>query len=197
MKHFKTVLNHIKLKLFPLSLPPHPPPPAHHCTKCAAGAPVAAARLYQGRGIAAAWHLSTVSTRDYSALTSKEVCLTWVWRCAGSASPWSSLAVLISPPQTFLCFSAAGNTDTSRVGPAHLDVHVGKHLSAFSGTKTRARAHARAPSQKHTLLRQPFLSLFIYFLFLILAGFVLLSEFLSLLCICGEPRQVQWIFEMG
>lgn len=98
----KEFLNRIGLKV---ASPPCSSPLLHHCTKWAAGAPVAGARLYQGRGTAAAWHLSAPSTRgDYSVLTSKEVCLTWAWRCASRASPWSSLAVLISPPQTFSAF---------------------------------------------------------------------------------------------
>lgn len=92
---------------------------------------MAGARSYQGRGIAAAWHLSAPSTRgDYSVLTSKEVCLTWVWRCASRASPWSSLAVLISPPQTFsafCCNTAAGNTDTCNAGCRQTSVHRDKH----------------------------------------------------------------------
>lgn len=93
---------------------------------------MAGARLYQGRGsAAAAWQLSAASTReDYSVLTSKEVCLTWVWRCAGRASPWSSLAVLISPPQTFsafCCNTAAGNTDTCNAGCKQTGVRRDKH----------------------------------------------------------------------
>lgn len=95
---------------------------------------MAGARLYQGRGsaaAAAARRLSAASTReDYSVLTSKEVCLTWVWRCAGRASPWSSLVALISPPQTFsafCCNTAAGNANTCNAGWKQASVRRDKH----------------------------------------------------------------------
>ena len=113
---------------------------------------MAAAPSYLGLGITTAWHLSALSRRgDYSVLTSKEVCLTWVWRCAGRASPWSSLAVLISPPQTpsaFCCNTsiAAGNTDTCNHGSARSNVHTDKHWCTLSCTE----AHQQTHIQKHT-----------------------------------------------
>lgn len=100
MNPFKTVFRPNQTEILFSS---HPPP--HHCTKWTAGAPVAAAPSYLRLGIATAWHLSAASTRgDYSVLTSKEVCLTWVWRCAGRASPWSSLPrSYLSPTDSFCC----------------------------------------------------------------------------------------------
>lgn len=121
----------LKWASLPCSSSPPPPPFFRRCRKWTAGAPVAGARLYQGRGRAAAWLLCAASTSgDYCVLTSKEVCLTWAWRCASRASPWSSLAVLISPPQTFsafCCNTAAGNTDTCNTGWKQTSVRRDKH----------------------------------------------------------------------
>lgn len=126
-------------------------PQAHDCTKWTAGAPVAAAPSYQGLGITTVWHLSAASRRgDYSVLTSKEVCLTWVWRCAGRASPWSSRAVLISPPQTLSVFLQQHNwlpvTLTHEcMALRGQNVHTDKHRFTFS----RMKAHIHKGRTQH------------------------------------------------
>ncbi len=135
---------------------------------------MAAAPSYLGLGITTAWHLSATSTRgDYSVLTSKGVCLTWVWRCAGRASPWSSLAVLSLPHRLFLLSAAtqlaAGNSDACNRGSARSDVHTGKHSLVW--IHTRKRTHAFTKTQHCGSI----------FSLLILAEFVLLSESLPLL----------------
>lgn len=70
---------------------------------------------------------------DYCVLTSKEVCLTWVWRCATRVSPWSSLAILISPPQT--PFAA------TKLAAAHTEAGMAMHGQTYE--------HTQAPSSTH------------------------------------------------
>lgn len=112
---------------------------------------MAAAPSYQGLGITTVWHLSAASRRgDYSVLTSKEVCLTWVWRCAGRASPWSSRAVLISPPQTLSVFLQQHNwlpvTLTHEcMALRGQNVHTDKHRFTFS----RMKAHIHKGRTQH------------------------------------------------
>lgn len=73
---------------------------------------------------------------DYCVLTSKEVCLTWVWRCATRVSPWSSLAILISPPQT--PFAA------TKLAAAHTEAGMAMHGQTYE--------HTQAPSSTHSLV---------------------------------------------
>lgn len=138
---------------------------------------MAAAPSYQGLGITTVRHLSAASRRgDYSVLTSKEVCLTWVWRCAGRASPWSSRAVLISPPQTLSVFLQQHNwlpvTLTHEcMALRGQNVHTDKHRFTFS----RMKAHIHKGCTQHGSS-----SLSLSLFSLILVEFVLLSESLSL-----------------